>query len=250
MHLFRLGGFARRIAVSAMAAALLVGSAATVASAAAVSCTHTGYEEDGIDLTAAQIGGTVSGTLDAGGCNIGAYFDSTHPGSVTGADIFGANYYGVLVNGANVDVTSSDVHDIGETPLNGAQHGDAIAYRNGATGTISDNIVGHYQKTGILVTTGSAAQILDNTVTGEGPINYIAQNGIQISYGATAAVTGNTVTGNWYLPKSYTACGLLIYKAGGVGASKGGISFIRAENTIYGNEVDICNFGKGGGVRD
>ena len=71
--------------------------------------------------------------------------------------------------------------------------------------------------------------------------------GIKVSFGATAKVTANTVTGNDYTPAKVTACGLLIYKAGGVSASKPGISFIKAENSITGNETDICNFGKGGG---
>jgi hypothetical protein len=52
-------------------------------------CTATGFIRDGIDLTAAQIGGAVTGTLDATDCNIGVYFDATHPGSVTDATIFG-----------------------------------------------------------------------------------------------------------------------------------------------------------------
>ena len=140
------------------------------------------------------------------------------------------------------------VHDIGEVPLNGAQHGNAIVYLNGATGTVSGNNVYNYQKNGITVSgTGTSVSVLNNTVTGEGPITYIAQNGIQISFGATAQVVGNSVTGNDYSPPKVTACGLLIYKAGGVSAStKGGISFIRAENNIHGNETDICNFGKGG----
>ena len=42
-----------------------------------------------------QIGGTVTGTLDATGCDIGVY----NPTSVTNADIHGAQYYGVVVNG-------------------------------------------------------------------------------------------------------------------------------------------------------
>ena len=51
--------------------------------------------------------------------------------------------------------------------------------------------------------------ISNNTVTGEGPVDYIAQNGIQLGYGAKATVTGNTVTGNAY--------------TGANGASSGGI---------------------------
>ena len=50
-----------------------------------VVCTPTGFYRDGINLTAAKIGGAVTGTLDATGCNIGAY----NPTSVTGADISG-----------------------------------------------------------------------------------------------------------------------------------------------------------------
>ena len=34
-------------------------------------CTKTGFHRDGIDLTAAQIGGKVTGDLDVTGCDIG-----------------------------------------------------------------------------------------------------------------------------------------------------------------------------------
>jgi L-aminopeptidase/D-esterase-like protein len=47
---------------------------------------------------------------------------------------------------------------------------------------------------------GAALIVQDNTVTGFGPVDYIAQNGIQISFGATAKVAGNVVTGNDYTP--------------------------------------------------
>jgi hypothetical protein len=80
--------------------------------------------------------------------------------------------------------------------------------------------------------------VLNNTVTGEGQISYIAQNGIQVSYGAKAVVKGNTASGNWYTPGSYIACGFLLYQAGGVSASS---------NNFFNNERNQCNFGKGGG---
>jgi hypothetical protein len=211
-------------------------------------CTHTGFLRDGIDLTAAQIGGDVTGELDATGCNIGVYYDGTHTGNVTSADIHGANYFGVLVNGAAANVTNSAVHDIGEVPFNGAQHGNAVVYLGGATGTISDSQVYRYQKNGITVRDdGSSVSVLRNTVTGQGPVAYIAQNGIQISFGGSAEVIGNEVSLNAYTPDKVTACGLLIYKAGGVSASKNGVSSLKAENDIHDNETDICNFGKGGG---
>jgi hypothetical protein len=211
-------------------------------------CTQTGFVRDGINLTAAQIGGNVTGELDATGCNIGVYYDSTHTGNVTDADIHGANYFGVLVNGGAANVTNSAVHDIGEVPFNGAQHGNAVVYLGGATGTISETDVYSYQKNGITVRDdGSSVSVLGNTVTGQGPVSYIAQNGIQISFGGSAEVIGNEVSLNAYTPDKVTACGLLIYKAGGVSASKNGVSSLKADNNIHDNETDICNFGKGGG---
>ena len=80
--------------------------------------------------------------------------------------------------------------------------------------------------------------ISSNTVTGEGPVNYIAQNGIEIACGASASVTGNTVSGHFYTPATVTACGLLFFQAGGVKQSK---------NTMFGNQTNLCNAGRGGG---
>jgi hypothetical protein len=123
---------------SALVATMLVASLPAVTSAAAASCTQTNFFRDGINMTAAQIGGDVTGTIDASGaatadgipCNIGVYYDNTTTGNVTGANISGANYFGLLVNGdvgtVKVNVTNSAIHDIGETPLNGTQHGTAI----------------------------------------------------------------------------------------------------------------------------
>ena len=89
---------------------------------------------DTIDLTAAQIGGNVTGTLDLTRCNIGVYYGPATSGSVSGA-----SYFGVVVNGASVNVTTSLVHDIGNVPLDGSEHGSAIVYLDGASGTVSDH---------------------------------------------------------------------------------------------------------------
>jgi hypothetical protein len=139
-------------------------------------CTETGFVRDGINLTAAQIGGAVTGTLDSVGCNIGAY----NPTSVTNATIFGANYFGVVANGVVLSLTDSTVRNIGDVPFSGAQHGNAIVYINGASGTISGNTVFDYQKNGITVSgkdalgvgpsnSKTSASVLNNVVTGEGP---------------------------------------------------------------------------------
>ena len=54
-------------------------------------------------------------------------------------------------------MTGSKVHHIGDNPygvpaFSGNQHGNAILYINGASGTISGNQVSKFQKNGITVT--------------------------------------------------------------------------------------------------
>src|SRR4051812_19303648 len=181
--------------------------AAQPPSAAAATCQATGFIRDGIDMTAAMINptATVSGDVDATGCNIGVYY-STGSGSVNAATVHGANYFGVVANGDNnpvtVNVTNSTVNNIGETPFNGTQHGVAIYYRALATGTaaglIQNNTVSAYQKGGIVTNGAVTATITGNTVTGLGRVDFIAQNGIQVGYGANASVQNNIVSGNAY----------------------------------------------------
>jgi len=248
-------------AFAVIAATQLVGSAAA---AGTVVCTQTGLMRDGINLTAAQIGGNVTGMLDASGaatvdgvpCNIGVYFDSANPGTVSaGADISGANYYGVVVNDTAVNLTNSTVHNIGEVPFNGTQHGNAVLYINGAAGTVSGNVVSRYQKNGISVS-GKAANGVDpsthtttvsvtgNTVTGEGPVDYIAQNGIQMGYGAKGPVTGNAVTGNAYTgPNQASSGGILVVGGPAFGT---GLAYTTgltiSKNTLTGNDVGVFLF--------
>lgn len=214
-------------------------------------CTTTGLIRDGIDLTAAVIDppAPVSGTVDATGCNIGVYFGPGTTGSVVGAEVFGANYYGVVANAAGVDITGASIHDIGETPLNGSQHGIGVLYTTidqaghvtgaATTGVLRGTRIVDYQKGGAVISgAGAAVRVRNNTVSGQGAVNWIAQNGIQVSYGATAVVTGNKVTGNRYTPKAWVACGLLYYRADGVRASR---------NHFRANEKNVCNVGRGGG---
>ena len=138
----------------------------------------------------------------------------------------------------DVDVANSTIDHIGETPLNGSQHGVGV-FCNSATGTLSGTTITNYQKNGVVVSgDGAAVNVLENTVTGQGQIDYIAQNGIQVSFGASATVKGNTVSGNWYTPRDWVACGLLFYQAAGVKQSA---------NNLFANEVNICNAGRGGG---
>ena len=189
-----------RLTIVGACIAVTAGLMASMAGAAAAdpTCTETGFIRDGIDLTAALINPTgpsrVRSTRPAA-----TSASTTEPGksgSVSGANIHGANYYGVVVNAAAVNVTNSSIHDIGEIAAQRHQHGvgvfyttlnqDATSTGTAATGTVSGNIVTKYQKGGIVVNgPGEAVTISGNTVTGEGPVDYIAQNGIQLGRGAT-----------------------------------------------------------------
>jgi parallel beta-helix repeat protein len=251
-----------------LATALVVGLGAALlpamANASAASCTKTGFVRDGIDMTAAQIGGDVTGSLDAGGCNIGVYYGPlydrttdpvtflgyTTPGNVSGASIFGASYFGVIVNGdenaQSVNVTGSAIHDIGNTPLDGTQHGVAVYYRalgtGTATGTISGNTLTNYQKGGITASGAVSATITNNTVTGQGPVNYIAQNGIQVGYGANATVTGNTVTGNAYTGANLASSGGILVVGGPCYGLPYTVGLTIKNNTLTGNDVGVWLF--------
>ena len=206
-------------------------------------CTPTGFMRDNINMTAALInpGGTVSGNVDATGCNVGVYYGPGASGTVSKATIHGANYFGVLNNGASVDILNTNIHDIGESPFNGTQHGVGVyfAFDTGASGKIWNNTVWNYQKGGIVVNGASdSASIKGNTVTGLGPVSFIAQNGIQVGYGASASVMQNTVSGNSYTGTSTDSGGILVVG----GAGYGGDYTVGTQivgNTVINNDVGI-----------
>ncbi len=204
--------------------------------ARASSCLTTNYFRDNMFLTAAVIASAgnpnVSNTsVNGSGCNIGVYYPAGVTGKVSNVEIFGANYFGVVNNGGNVQITNSRIHDIGETPLNGDQHGVGIYFVFGASskGKIVNDLIWNYQKGGIVVnSTASNATVFinHNTVIGQGPIAFNAQYGIQIGYGSRASVTNNMVSGN-----SYTG------SAGGI--ASGGIVVIGGSCPAYGGPLTI-----------
>ncbi len=213
---------------------------------AAPSCTPTGLMRDNLNLTAAMIVTSanfhVSGSVNAYGCNIGIYIGPGLSGTVTGAQVFGANYYGVVNNGSTVTVTASQIHDIGENPLNGVQHGYGIYFTEdiGAKGTISSNMIWNYQKNGIVVRgIHSNATITKNTVIGQGPVNYIASNGIEVGEGAKGSITKNIVTGNAYTGTGdATGAGVLVYGGSCYGVALT-IGIKVAGNTLIGNDIGV-----------
>jgi hypothetical protein len=218
---------------------------------AATTCLPTTFERDGRPLTAAVMGTPAPisrAIIDATGCDIGIYYGPGSTGSVDQSSIAGASYFGVVNDGGAVDVTRSSVSNIGDRPFSGAQHGNAIFYTTEhvqnvptgtASGTISGNSVSLYQKGGIIVRgLNTSANILNNTVTGLGAIDFIAQNGIQVSFGGSAVVRENDVFDNNYTPPGTTSCGILLFDAAGAKVQ---------QNTYEDNETNLCNAGKGGG---
>ncbi|MGH2515573.1 MAG: right-handed parallel beta-helix repeat-containing protein, partial [Ktedonobacterales bacterium] len=209
----------------------------------AVTCTPTGFIRDGINLTAAIINphATVSGVVDATSCNIGVYY-GTGSGMVLNAEIFGANYFGVVNNGASVTVSQSNIHDIGEMPLNGDQHGVAVywAFASGATGAVTNNLIYRYQKGGIVISGApDSATVSGNEVLGLGPVNFIAQNGIEIGGGAAATVTGNVVTGNSYTGANFASSGGILVYGGSCYGVPLTINTQVANNTTVANDVGV-----------
>src|SRR5205814_5000339 len=95
-------------------------------------------------------------------CNIGIYYGPGTSGTVEGSEVKGANYFGIVVTGednlgnlgtTSVDVTSNSIHDIGENPPDGRQHGVGVYYfassdGASATGAISGNTISSIKKVG------------------------------------------------------------------------------------------------------
>jgi len=136
-----------------------------------------------------------------------------------------------------VNVTDGTVDGVSESPLNGAQHGNAIFYINASTdptvdesrtcsnagsttGVVSGNTVAGYQKNGITVKCpGVSVTISGNTVTGAGKTAAIAQNGIELGVGAIGTISGNNVSDNEYTgANNADSAGILIFGGGPFGA--------------------------------
>ena len=158
-------------------------------------------------------------------------------------DAFPSSLAGIRLDGASGSITNNTVTGLQQGSVSsGCQEGNAIEVRNTAGGaapsvSVTGNTTSVYQKTGVLVKGAVSAVVTGNTITGYGPVDFIAQNGIQVSFGASALVSGNTISGNFFTPKNVDACGLLIYQAGGVKVGK---------NTFFGNEKNLCNVSRGG----
>jgi hypothetical protein len=163
-----------------------------------------------------------------------------------------ATQFGIAVdNRSSVEVTNCTIYNIGNHDgstfdPNGAQYGLGIYYY-ASSGEISENNVTAYQKGGIIANLPYGDEmvcVLNNTVTGLGPVEFIAQNGIQIGWEAKSIVRGNTVSGNYYVDidvpgkgkaigqQTWVSCGILMYL---VNPSETKVS----KNKLFDNQVQF-----------
>ena len=128
--------------------------------------------------------------------------------------------------------------------LTGCQAGLGIFVQSGGGGTstvsITSTNVENYQKNGITDTSaGHRVAINHNVVTGEGPVDYIAQNGIEVGFGATATVTHNTVTGNSYTGAGGASSGGILVVGGACFGAPASVGVKITDNTLRGNDVGV-----------
>ena len=254
------GRLGRTAAAASFAGSLLI-AVLPITGVAASTCVSTGaVDRDGTPLTAKVVNpsSTVSGAVDASGCSVGVYFSHGAHGRVNGADVSGARYYGVLVDGndgnvVHVDVGNSTFHDIGDATLSSSRHGQGVAFRSfgtgSATGSITGNDVWNFQEAGLNATgPGSHVTMSGNTVTGRGPQATISQNGIQVIFGAHATVEGNTIsaiqfTGLYFQPSGILITGGPAYNANPTsGCLKSGCEYT-THILVIGNEITDADVG-------
>jgi hypothetical protein len=207
----------RILFVAALVASILIALVLTVSPANALpfvpsACQATTFIRDGMPLTTkvrntSLLNQDVEAIDDFTGlpCHMGAFYDVPASYSIVNSSVHGSTYFGIVANGGGVtlDVTDSSAFEVGDKPTHtGTQHGVAIAYLDGATGSVSRTQVYGYQKNGFAANgTGTVVTIADSRFRGAGPVDYIAQNGVQFSRGAIGGITGSTMEEH-----EYTGC--------------------------------------------
>ncbi|HTF87032.1 MAG TPA: MopE-related protein [Planctomycetota bacterium] len=126
------------------------------------------------------------------------------------------NYRFVGIAWFNAGGAGSNLRVVGirEATVTGSQHGIGY-YANNNTGgpyalTLNDSDASDYQKGGMALSgVGLTFQLDGCDVTGQGPINTIAQNGFQLGLGAGGTVQNSSAADHVYSPGPDTSCGIL-----------------------------------------
>lgn len=214
-----------------VAATPTAASTAHAAAAETPTCTQITPEFSGMTAALINPTSTVTGEVNATGCDVGVYFGPGSHGTVSHAHVYGATAFGVVVDSANVTIEYSNITDIlgapgsdegdcgdeetceGDEGMNiavaggeareyiGSKHGTGIlVVGSGAHAPISGNTVSTYGRRGISVSgSGAWASISGNTITGLGAsyaAHTMGQSGVWIANGARAVVSGNTIQNN------------------------------------------------------
>lgn len=224
---------------------------ANVAHAQAICNSVSGTPIDTIPITTAAViatsGQSITTAIDASGCNVGVYVGPGVTGVTITATVSNAVLAGIYVDGGNANVVGSNVFQIGDTPFDGVQYGLGILYVGGATGEVINTQVSSYQKGGIVIKgAGTSVTVSGDTVTGLGPVPYIAQNGVEFASGATGSVTDSTIQGNSYTGlgsgRDYItetqSCGILLF------GSNNNVQVLN--NNVLDNDIGACIVGTSG----
>ncbi len=81
--------------------------------------------------------------------------------------------------------------------------------------------------------------VSNNTVTGEGRVDYIAQNGIQFSNGASGSAMKNTVTGHAYTGFNGAASGGILVVGGACYGQPLTTGIQISQNILTNNDVGV-----------
>lgn len=141
-------------------------------------------------------------------------------------------FWGIFLQDASGDVDTNVISGIGNGLTTGCQEGRAIEAKGAGTVSLQGNVIGTYQKSGIIIRDTVNSTITGNTLNGSGPSNIIAMNGITVVSTGTATIDGNQTNGHHYLPEPTASCGILTFNT---------VTISNNSSTL--DEVGICAIG-------
>jgi|GEM_PF-1628768 parallel beta-helix repeat protein len=159
--------------------------------------------------------GYVSGTATIEAKIMGMVFDGNNSGTVS-------RFVGTLMRNClgQSKVSGNEYRELLFASGNPETFGIMVYGNSGVE--VSGNTVNDWTRGGIGIMGDNGglpdptAQVIGNTVIGEGPLpqGHWAQNGIQLGYGATGTLDGNEVSDIKYIPDTWAASAINVYAPG------------------------------------